>query len=77
MSDDAITPQPHHPHPAGVTEQPHDHGHGHAAGPFGEEEERTYRQSDVKAGTVIVCLIAGIFSIGVCLYTVVALTVWL
>jgi hypothetical protein len=75
---ESITPQPHDPH-HGVTEHAHGHdGHAHGPGsPFSEEEERILRKSDVQAGMYIVCLIGGIFSIGVILYTIVALSVWL
>jgi hypothetical protein len=77
---EAITPQPHDPHHAAITELGHGHDHTHAdsaATPFSAAEEAALRSSDVQAGTYIVCLIAGIFSIGVVLYTIVLLSVWL
>ncbi len=77
---ESITPHPHDPHHShGVAEHAHGDGHGHgpAASVFGEEEEQLLRKSDVQAGMYIVCLIGGIFSIGVILYTIVALSVWL
>jgi hypothetical protein len=75
---ESITPQPHDPHHAAIQE--HGHGHGHAspaASPFSAAEEEALRKSDVQAGTYVVCLIAGIFSVGVVLYTIVLLSVWL
>jgi hypothetical protein len=79
---EGITSQPHdHPH-TGITEHASGHGHGSdhgstAATPFSAAEEEALRKSDVQAGTYIVCLISGIFSIGVVLYTIVFLSVWL
>jgi hypothetical protein len=66
---------------------PHDHavqaGHdnGHATGGhstssiISEEEYRQYQRSDLGAGKVVVSLMAGIFSIGLILYTTILIIV--
>jgi len=52
--------------------------HSHAAptaAPFTEAELNTLHTSDRKEATVVVALIASIFSIGVVIYTIVVYTV--
>jgi hypothetical protein len=56
-----------------------DHAHGHAAvdeGPhFSEEEWKAYKEEDIHAGGAVICLMAGIFTIGLMLYTTIAIIV--
>ena len=62
---------------------PHDHGqdtaHDHAvadAGPrFTEQEWKEFRDDDIHAGGAVICLMAGIFTIGLMLYTTIAIIV--
>ncbi len=55
------------------------HGHEHAAAPegphFSDKEWKEFQDDDVHAGGAIVCLMAGIFTIGLMLYTTIALIV--
>jgi hypothetical protein len=55
----------------------HDHGHGPAvpANPFPEAEWETLQKDDRQAAASVIGLMAGIFSIGLILYLVVALWV--
>ena len=56
-----------------------DHGHDQAvvdAGPhFTEQEWKEFRDDDIHAGGAVICLMAGIFSIGLMLYTTIAIIV--
>ena len=55
---------------------PHGISHGAtAAAPFTEAELAEFQASDIGAGKVIVLLMAGIFTAGLVLYTIVALAV--
>ena len=61
---------------------PHAHGHGHhehdPEGPrpyFPEPEWEEFKKDDIKAGTAIILEMAGIFSIGLMLYAVIAFIV--
>ena len=62
-----------------VQTAPDDHGRDHAvadAGPhFTEQEWKEFRDDDIHAGGAIICLMAGIFSIGLMLYTTIAIIV--
>jgi len=62
-----------------VQTAPDDHGHDHVvadAGPhFTEQEWKEFRDDDIHAGGAIICLMAGIFSIGLMLYTTIAIIV--
>lgn len=53
--------------------------HGHAAEPdgphFSDREWKEFQDDDVHAGGAIVCLMAGIFTIGLMLYTTIAIIV--
>ena len=55
------------------------HAHDHAvtdAGPhFTEQEWKEFQDDDIHAGGAIICLMAGIFSIGLMLYTTIAIIV--
>ena len=67
----------------GVQTQPdapiHGEPHEHAAAPdgphFSDKEWKEFQDDDVHAGGAIVCLMAGIFTIGLMLYTTIALIV--
>jgi hypothetical protein len=52
-----------------------DHGHHAVPLPFSDADVEGFRKEDIHAGTMVVMLMAGIFSIGVFIYTIVALTV--
>ena len=55
------------------------HGHDHAvadAGPhFSEKEWKEFQDDDIHAGGAVICLMAGIFTIGLMLYTTIAVIV--
>jgi hypothetical protein len=52
------------------------HGHGSApALPFSEADWHEFHQSDKGAGGAVIVLMGGIFSIGLVLYTIVAIIV--
>ena len=55
------------------------HGHDHAVadtGPhFTDKEWKEFQDDDIHAGGAIICLMAGIFSIGLMLYTTIAIIV--
>jgi hypothetical protein len=55
----------------------HDHGHGAAlpANPFPEAEWATLQKDDRQAAASVIGLMAGIFTVGLILYLVVALWV--
>jgi hypothetical protein len=53
----------------------HAGSHAAAAAPFAEAEIHEFHASDIAAGRVIVLLMAGIFTVGLVLYTAVALVV--
>jgi hypothetical protein len=59
-----------------MTEAHHDHGHGAApaGNPFPEAEWATLQKDDRQGAATVIGLMAGIFSIGLILYLVVA--VW-
>jgi hypothetical protein len=57
-----VTPQAHGPH-------------GTAALPFSDEQWQEFHKSDVGAGGAIVVLMTAIFSIGLIMYTVIAIVV--
>jgi len=63
----------------GVTHAPAEgNTHGsHAAhpGPFSDAEVQQLQTSDVLAGKLVVCLMAGIFSVGLVLYTIIMIAV--
>ena len=70
----------------GIQSGSHTHGdgagHGHAEHaatelPFSDTDVAGFRKEDVHAGKMVVGLMAGIFSIGVFLYILVALSTWL
>jgi hypothetical protein len=49
-----------------------DHGHGHATSSpvlFSEAEIQAFHEDDGRSATAVVCLISGIFTIGLILYT--------
>jgi hypothetical protein len=52
-----------------------DHGHHAAPLPFSDGDIEGFRKEDIHAGTMVVGLMTGIFSIGVFIYVIVALTV--
>jgi len=53
------------------------HGHGPAGDlPFPDAEWQEFRQLDKRAGGTIVVLMASIFTTGLCLYTIVAITAY-
>jgi hypothetical protein len=66
-----------------VTNQPHGHdahgehvtadGHGAAAAalPFSDAEWAAFQKSDVQMGAAVICLMAGIFTTGLILYSVI------
>jgi hypothetical protein len=72
----------------GIHTDPHHYGdladaaaHGHqehtpAPLPFSDADVAGFRKDDVHAGKMIVGLMAGIFSVGVFLYILVALSTW-
>jgi hypothetical protein len=52
------------------------HGHhGHTPSPFSELELEEFHKNDRFAGGMVVTLMAAIFSVGLVLYTIVALSV--
>jgi hypothetical protein len=59
--------------PAAHDADPHDHGH--AASPFSDRELGELRSSDILAGKLVVCLMAGIFSVGLVLYSIILVAV--
>ena len=65
-----------HAHHESFSEHPMHAGHGHrdhaASAPFTDAEIEHFHKEDLAAGTAVVCLMVGIFSIGVVLYTIVA-----
>lgn len=65
-----------HAHNETFSEKPmHDpHGHGAAVvkAPFSEADIAHFHGQDLYAAKVVVCLMVGIFSVGVVLYTIVA-----
>jgi hypothetical protein len=70
MSDPHEGIQPGHAH-FGIQQEP-----GHGALPFTDAEWQEFRESDKRAGGAIVALMGGIFTIGLCLYTVVAISAY-
>ncbi len=61
------------PHAEHITSHP---PAGHAAAlPFSDEQWREFHKSDIGAGGAIVVLMTAIFSIGLVLYTVIAIVV--
>jgi hypothetical protein len=60
-----------------ITSHPHaEHGaHGAAALPFTEADWREFHKSDIGAGAAIIVLMTAIFSIGLVLYTIIAIVV--
>ncbi len=60
-----------------ITGHPAGHGHpgGTAALPFSEADWHEFHKSDIGAGAAIIVLMASIFSIGLVLYTVIAIVV--
>lgn len=67
--------------PHGVTPSLPDGGHGvqnHGASvalPFTEADREEFHKSDIQAGGAVIVLMTAIFSIGLILYTVVAIVV--
>ncbi len=57
----------------------HGDAHEHAAAPegpyFTDKEWKEFQDDDIHAGGAVVCLMAGIFTIGLMLYTTIALIV--
>ncbi len=57
----------------------HGEPHEHVAAPegplFSDKEWKEFRDDDAHAGGAIVCLMAGIFTVGLMLYTTIALIV--
>ena len=51
------------------------HGHSTPSLPFTDDDLAEFRSSDVGAGAAVVLLMSAIFTIGLILYTIVALTV--
>ncbi len=62
-----------------IQTQPHGHGHSHdaphAASPFTAAQWKEFQKSDIGAGGAVIVLMTAIFSIGLALYTVVAIVV--
>ena len=59
--------------PYGVQHGAHEpHGHGAVALPFSAEEWRQFREDDLTGAKSIVGLMAGIFTIGLLMYAVIA-----
>ncbi len=52
------------------------HSHAPAPLPFSDADIAGFRQEDVHAGKAVVLLMTGIFSLGVFLYILVALSTW-
>jgi hypothetical protein len=76
MSDPhGVTPsQPHGGH--GVqTDELHGHHGAAVALPFTEADREEFQKSDIQAGGAVIVLMTAIFSIGLILYTVVAIVV--
>lgn len=57
----------------------HGHGEGHSATDappyFSEQEWSEFHRDDVQVGKAVIMLVAGIFSVGVFLYTLIAILV--
>jgi hypothetical protein len=71
--DEAISERPMHGHDEAFSEQPHGHGHAAVApAAFNDTEIAQFHGQDLYAAKVVVCLMVGIFSVGVVLYTIVA-----
>lgn len=68
MSDHAVTPAPADPH------APHGHHHGPAL-PFTDAQMQELHKSDIGAGGAVIVLMTAIFTIGLALYTVIAIVV--
>jgi hypothetical protein len=69
---DGIQSDPHH---HGVQEHGH-HGPAPLALPYSDAEVARFRKDDVHAGKMIILLMGGIFTVGVFLYVLVALSTW-
>lgn len=54
---------------------PHAHHEGPAKLPFSETDLAEFHQSDIRAGGAVVVLMSAIFSIGLVLYTIIAIIV--
>lgn len=65
MSDHAVTPSP---------ADPHAHA-GHHGLPFTDAQMQELHKSDIGAGGAVIVLMTAIFSIGLALYTVIAIVV--
>ena len=52
------------------------HDHGPAPLPFSDADIAGFRQEDIHAGKAVVLLMTSIFSLGVFLYILVALSTW-
>jgi hypothetical protein len=73
------------PHAASSHDAPHSHGHltddvhSHPTGTealhFSEEEWEAYKKDDIHAGGAVIFLMASIFTIGLMLYTTIAIIV--
>ena len=73
------------PHAASSDDAPHSHGqeaddaHSHPSGTealhFTEEEWEAYKKDDIQAGGAVIFLMASIFTIGLMLYTTIAVIV--
>jgi len=69
-------PDPAAAHGAHVTADPHGHGHAAPAGEawyFTDEQWNQFRKSDAGAAAAIAGLMAGIFTIGLLLYSAIAI----
>ena len=52
------------------------HDHEPAPLPFSDADISGFRKEDIHAGKMVIMLMTGIFSIGIVLYILVALTTW-
>jgi hypothetical protein len=70
------SPETHITGTPGTPQAPADaHGHHAAAAPFSAGELGELRSSDILAGKLVVCLMAGIFSVGLVLYSIILIAV--
>jgi hypothetical protein len=67
-------PHSHDDHITATPVAPHAHDHA-AVSPFSDRELGELRSSDILAGKLVVCLMAGIFSVGLVLYSIILIAV--
>ncbi len=70
-SDSHVQTQPDAPPPG----EPHEHVAAPEGPLFSDKEWKEFRDDDAHAGAAVVCLMAGIFTIGLMLYSTIALIV--